>query len=415
MLLPRHFRRLAAASFVVVTLVSWHLLRQTHGPAVREVQSEYPLLSKYIQGGKVEGGAWRLPQEWTQGSPAPFDTVVDAAKLALNKSSTEPQGKIPHSSIPRIIHQTWKDTQLETWPQAYRDSAEKWLAVVEEGDIPYLFWDDVGVAQFMRHFEPDFEADFYALPSNVERSDVFRILVCKWIGGVYVDMDTEPLRTPTQWITQTDLIPWSDHLTHKLYHSTQQVHAIVGIEADTDPNRDTYWRMGYFFPVQLTQWSFAFAPHHPILQLFIDRLRSIIRLYTRDQQPIADSAPQEGLDYVDPVNLTGPIAFTDSVRTYLEMKADLRWNAVTGFHDDGASKLVDDVLVLPITAFSPGSARFRGMGSKPITDPSARLYHHAEGSWRKWSLRVEMGKLCRSALGLCKDWSKVSHGDAWIL
>jgi hypothetical protein len=50
------------------------------------------------------------------------------------------------------------------------------------------------------------------------------------------------------------------------------------------------------------------------------------------------------------------------------------------------------------------------MGSKPITDPSARLYHHAEGSWRRISISVEYGKFCRTVFGLCKDWSKISHG-----
>lgn len=254
-------------------------------------------------------------------------------------------------------------------------------------------------------------------------------------------MDTAPIRSPTEWIDQTDLTPWSDHKTQKTYHSTKPVAAIVGIEADTDPERHTYWRMGYFFPIQLTQWSFAFAPHHPILQIFIDRLRATIRLYVRNrnnQQVLPDSYPGT-LDYVDPANLTGPIAFTDAVRTYLETEGDLRWDAVTGLQDGpggGVSKLVEDVLVLPITGFryvaaaaarnrhdyitqklmsrSPGSHRFRDMGSKPVTHHAARLYHHAQGSWRKWNLRVEMGKFCRTAFGLCRDWSKVSHGDSWI-
>lgn len=173
-------------------------------------------------------------------------------------------------------------------------------------------------------------------------------------------MDTEPLQSPTRWITETDLTPWRDYKTHKLYESTVPVHAIVGIEADTDPDRDTYWRMGYFFPVQLTQWSFAFAPHHPILQIFIDRLCETVQLFARNQStstPLDPASehepilPGHGLDWVDPVNLTGPIAFTDSVKTYLQDKADLRWNAVTGLKDGGASKLVEDVLVLPITGF----------------------------------------------------------------
>lgn len=50
--------------------------------------------------------------------------------------------------------------------------------------MAYFLWDDEGIAQFMRHFEPEIEGWFYALPNNVERSDVFRVLVSKWIGGV---------------------------------------------------------------------------------------------------------------------------------------------------------------------------------------------------------------------------------------
>lgn len=46
------------------------------------------------------------------------------------------------------------------------------------------------------------------------------------------------------------------------------------------------------------------------------------------------------------------------------------------------------------------------MGSKPVTDPSARLRHLAQGSWRNFDWKVEMGKFCRTVLGRCRDWSK---------
>lgn len=56
-------------------------------------------------------------------------------------------------------------------------------AVADE--MAYFLWDDEGVASLVSQFEPDFfERYFQSLPLNVERSDVFRILVCKWIGGV---------------------------------------------------------------------------------------------------------------------------------------------------------------------------------------------------------------------------------------
>ena len=47
------------------------------------------------------------------------------------------------------------------------------------------------------------------------------------------------------------------------------------------------------------------------------------------------------------------------------------------------------------------------MGSQPVDHPNARLSHMAQGSWRKTSLKVEIGKLCRTLFGLCRDWSKV--------
>ncbi|KAL2869890.1 glycosyltransferase family 32 protein [Aspergillus lucknowensis] len=415
MLLPRPLRRVAAIILFGILLLSWQLWRVAAEFGFEEVQDQYPLLLKYLEGKRGNGGAWHLPEEWTQESATNPRSIIDAATVALNATTSQSERQLPHSTIPRVIHQTWKDTRLETWPEIFRQSVEKWLAVVEEGDMAYMFWDDNGVAQFVKHFEPDLEDQFNALPSNVERSDVFRVLVSKWIGGVYVDADTEPLQRPTEWITQTDILPWQDPEVGRSYRSTEPVRAIVGIEADNPPDKDTYWRMGYFYPVQLTQWSFAWAPGHPILQRFLDHVFGIVRGVAKSHgNDLRCDATQQELDGIDPVNLTGPIVFTDSVRTWLEMKADLRWDSLSGLEDGGISKLVEDVLVLPITGFSPGRGISGNMGSKPITDPSARLYHHAKGSWRKFSLVVEYGKVCRKLFGLCRDWPKVSNSN-WIL
>ena len=56
MLFPRNFRRLAAIAIVLVFIFNWQLLRRAHGPATIEAQAQYPLLSKYIEGGKGNGG-----------------------------------------------------------------------------------------------------------------------------------------------------------------------------------------------------------------------------------------------------------------------------------------------------------------------------------------------------------------------
>lgn len=63
-------------------------------------------------------------------------------------------------------------------------AVEKWLNHVISDGMAYFFWEDPGINRMMAQFEPEFVKHFIALPSNVERADVFRILVLKWFGGI---------------------------------------------------------------------------------------------------------------------------------------------------------------------------------------------------------------------------------------
>ncbi|EXJ54738.1 hypothetical protein A1O7_10079 [Cladophialophora yegresii CBS 114405] len=273
--------------------------------------------------------------------------------------------------------------------------------------MAYFFWEDDGVLQMLDEFEPDFVEQFRSLPSNVERADVFRILVLKWFGGIYADVDTQPLRRPSSWISPLDLGPWTDPDTNSRFSSDNPVSIVLGIEADCPPDKDDYWRMGYSYPVQLTQWALASGPGHPILLRFMDTLqRRLKHVANRHWGDLSDMEATKELRQIGPLSLTGPVAITVAAMTWLEEQVGLRWNTLTGLLDGGQSKLVDDVLILPITGFSPGRRRYGNMGSKPVTDPSARVWHRAQGSWRSFDPKVEFGKFCRSFFGLCKDWSK---------
>lgn len=184
------------------------------------------------------------------------------------------------------------------------------------------------------------------------------------------------------------------------YHPTKTaVAAIVGIEADTDPAKDTYWRAGYSYPVQLTNWAFAMAPHHPVAVKFLEQVAGDVVGATT------------ALSKIDPLELTGPPALTRTVKTHCEAADEVfRWDSLSGIGDPigGRGKVAaGDVLVLPITAFSPGRGGWNNMGSQSLSHPNARLYHAAAGSWRKMDLKVAAGKLCRTTFGRCKDWSKI--------
>lgn len=181
--------------------------------------------------------------------------------------------------------------------------------------------------------------------------------------------------------------------------STNSVGAIFGIEADTPVEADDYWRAGYSYPVQLTNWALAMAPHHPVANHFLPQVLADIR------------GNVSSLGHVDPLDLTGPPALTRTIKEWTEYEnAHFTWESVTGLKDPagGRGKIIaGDIMVLPITGFSPGRGRWHRMGSQPINHPSARLRHLAQGSWRHTSVRVELGKTCRTLFGLCRDWSKI--------
>lgn len=110
--------------------------------------------------------------------------------------------------------------------------------------------------------------------------------------------------------------------------------------------------MGYSYPVQLTQWVLASSSGHAILLRFMDTLtRRLKDVADRNRGDITSPPAVKELRRIGPLSLTGPVAVTVAAKAWLEERVDLRWNALTGRLDAGQSKLVDDVLILPITGF----------------------------------------------------------------
>ena len=400
---------------------------------------------------------WYIPKSWLDLVHSQSNTtiisskeptnVLEAAQLALELSSVI--GAYAESStIPLIAHQTWRSLKSSQWPETVQNSVNSWLMAAVGGrelsqpSMAYILWDDDGINELMKHYEPYLWDLFQNLPYPVEKADTFRVAVVRWFGGIYADVDVKLLQHPSRWVHPSDVSPWTDpetsishglsapqtrqspnaHDDHSTLHyqipitsptpyqelmskisppAQEGVGAIYGLECDTLPEADDYWRMGYTYPIQLTNWAFAMAPHHPSASAFLSQLTTDIR---------QNSTYLSG---IDPLDLTGPPALTRAMMSHCEGQegADFNWNSLTGVtdHDGGRGKVVaDDVLILPITGFSPGRGWFHNMGSMPFDHPNARLAHVAQGSWRKTSVSVRAGKLCRTMLGRCKDWKKIS-------
>jgi mannosyltransferase OCH1-like enzyme len=123
--------------------------------------------------------AWYIPPSWVDAPPV-ATTIIDAAQLVLNATSNR---HLPHTRIPMVVHQTWKNTRIETWSTVQLNSVEKWLEVTLSADMAYFLWDDHGVDQLIRQLEPEWAQVFFSLPVHVEQSDVFRIMLCRHFGG----------------------------------------------------------------------------------------------------------------------------------------------------------------------------------------------------------------------------------------
>ncbi|OBT52006.1 hypothetical protein VE04_06856, partial [Pseudogymnoascus sp. 24MN13] len=356
------------------------------------IRQKYPLAWEHIwkNSNSGKGGVWYIPNEWRKDSDPPTTTILEAARLA-SKRATELKHTIPHSKIPLIVHQTWMNTKIDEWAPDLVLGVERWLEYAKaegSGSMAYFLWLDDGCDQLFADATPDLVDTLNALPLPVERSDVFRVVVANSIGG----------------ISNTEYSPASGHTSKS---TPQLARLLLGLEADNDPNTDTHWRMGYFFPIQLTQWALAAAPNHPVLNRFLANFKTrVAQLATPFGGNLTATAEAGVLAREDPLKLTGPEAITTAAMVQLEDDAGLRWEALTGLKDGGRSKAVGDTIIFPITGFSPGRSSYGNMGSKPLTDPDARLQHRAQGSWRKKDMTVEMGKLCRTVLGMCRDWSK---------
>ncbi|KPI45328.1 Initiation-specific alpha-1,6-mannosyltransferase [Cyphellophora attinorum] len=376
-------------------------------------QKRFPLVWEHIHQSSGHGGAWYIPPHWLpKGTPPPAN-ITHAATLAAAAADSAPY-HLSHTSIPRIIHQAWKSTNIEHFPAGALPAVEAWLryATESEPEMAYFMWDDEGIFDLMGDAEPKLLYHFEALPQMVEKADVFRIVVCNSVGGVYGDIDTHPLRAPQTWVDAQDIRPWTDTETNTVFATTtnheEPVKLIFGIEADTEEDSDTYWRHGYHYPVQLTQWALAGAANHPVLNRFLANFRKHMDAVTFGATSEDGNISQEAaMQKLDPIMLTGPAAVTEATKNYLAEKASLRWQALSGLQDGGRTKLVLDTLILPITGFSPGRGKINNMGSKPFSDPAARLRHDAQGSWKHFDIMVELGKTCRTLFGGCRDWSTV--------
>ncbi|KAL7422723.1 hypothetical protein Q5752_002015 [Cryptotrichosporon argae] len=245
------------------------------------------------------------------------------------------------------------------------------------------------------------------LPSGILRSDTLRYLLLLVEGGIYSDTDTTLLKPPSRWgsgarlynngqgwLTPTQLarLEGGEALDDVIGAPS----VVVGLEADVGTRAD--WFDWWPRPIQIAQWTMALAPAHPIAMGAVLRVlhstadaadwaaarwAEIKALRADGRYDDADRLeavtvmhePKEG----GPVGVmawTGPGVWTDAVLTYLRTKYGVQWTELRGIREP---LRIGDVVVLPVTGFSPGVGNF-GAGHR--NDVQAMVQHGFRGSWK---------------------------------
>ena len=205
---------------------------------------------------------------------------------------------------------------------------------------------------------PEIIEVFLDLQDPILRADMIRYLVLLGDGGLYSDLDTRSLKPIEDWIPTE-------------YQTNASV--VIGVEYDRlDGDRWLDWTLD----LQFTTWAILAKPGHPLLELTVQKVIKGLKDLALGQGKTISGVKASLLEVLD---TTGPAIFTRSVFELLSETTgtNFTWTNVTNLQEPW---LVDDILILPITAFGCGQGHSNAGGPD---DPTALVQHLFKGSWKQ--------------------------------
>lgn len=265
------------------------------------------------------------------------------------------------AKFPAYIWQTWKYAPGQgEFNEEFREPEASWT-IMHPTFVHEVITDDVAV-HLIRHLYaavPEVIEAYKALPLPVLKADFFRYLILLARGGIYSDIDTKALKSAAEWIPRD--VP------------TNSYGMVIGIEADPDR---LDWADWYSRRIQFCQWTIQSKPGHPIL---VNVVANITQETLKRKAEGRLTKDHKGI-----IEFTGPALWTDTIFHFFNdpnifdmstNPSNITWQHFTGMK---APKKVGDVIILPITSFSPG---IKTMGAGEEDDPMAFVKHNFEGRW----------------------------------
>lgn len=271
------------------------------------------------------------------------------------------------SKFPAYIWQTWKTGPGSSkFEERLRPFEASWSAL-HLGFVHEVITDDAAVhlISYLYASVPEVVEAYEAMPLPVLKADFFRYLILLARGGIYSDIDTQALQSATDW------------LPHNLDKAT--VGLVVGIEADPDR---ADWAKWYARRIQFCQWTIQSKPGHPILRDIVATITEDTLNMKKAGQLRKGKAPAKSI-----MEYTGPGVWTDAIFSYFNNKeyfdfssrsSNVTYSDFTGVTEH---KKIGDVVVLPITSFSPGVGQ---MGAESPGHPMAFVKHEFDGTYLRF-------------------------------
>lgn len=354
-----------AIVLAVFFLTAFILLRQSHTSNDPEPFRKPPPKS---EDPKADVGASHNPSTttYTSGVDTAAKEHVPAQKVIQDMSKMSLYDKLAYqypydveTKFPAYIWQTWKWTPA-SGEFTFRDQEASWT-MQHPGFVHEVITDQVAVHLLKLLYAPIPEVleAYHALPEPVLKADFFRYLILLARGGIYSDIDTYAIRSALEWIP--DSVP------------KESIGLVIGIEAD--PDRPD-WKDWYSRRIQFCQWTIQSKPGHPILRDIVSRITQ--ETLKRKREGLFVSKDKSVVEF------TGPAVWTDTIfdyfndQRYFDMRHSQGNISYLNFTGIVSPKKVGDVVVLPITSFSPGVQQ---MGAKDYDDPMAFVKHDFEGKY----------------------------------
>lgn len=237
--------------------------------------------------------------------------------------------------FPAFIWQTWPYSDLDERMDRTLQSYERSWGDKNPGFVHEIVNDDAVAAlvHYLYSGVPEVIEAYDALPSPNLRADFFKYLILLARGGVYADIDTDPLQPVPNWI------PENVH--------PKEIGLIIGIENDAH-NPD--WRSNYVRRLQFGNWIIQAKPGHPVMREIVAKVTEVTLQHKKDGDLRMNLRNDMNI-----MKWTGSGIWTDVIFTYFNdyvqsgVLSKITWKE---FHDLKVPKLVGDVLVFPQSSFS---------------------------------------------------------------